>query len=346
MERRMIAPCFVEDALACLDRCGIAREPLLRQAGMPAIVVEPVSAEQYGALWLAVALAVDDEFFGEAARPMPRGSFTLLCHAILSAKSLEQALRRALRFLRVVLEDPYGELCVSDGLAEIVLKDKAGPRSAFAYRTFWIMVHGLSCWLIGRRIPLRRVDFRGPPPPYEAEYRLFFGAPVRFDQPESGLVFDADFLKLSPIRDERALREFLRQAPANILVRYRHDAGQAARLRERLRAMPPSAWPGFEELAAQMRLPASTLRRKLRLEGQTYNDIKDELRMAVATQELLHGHSKVGELAADLGFSEPSAFHRAFRRWTGKSPGEFRREARKPEPRSPCETGSAPKKTL
>lgn len=327
MERRMISPGFVDDALQCLRRRGIDEKALLARAGLPETVTESVSAERYGALWLAIAATIDDEFFGEGARPMRAGSFTLLCHAILSAATLEQALKRALRFLRLVMDDPYGELVVADGLAQIVLRDEGAPRSAFAYRTFWIVVHGITCWLVGRRIPLRRVDFRCGPPQHGADYRLFFGAPVRFGQPESRLAFDADFLRLPAIRNERALREFLRRAPANILVRYRHDAGLVAKVRARLRASPPSLWPGFEDLAAQLRMPEPTLRRRLRLEGQTYREIKDELRRTLAMAALTEGAKDVSAIAVELGFSEPSAFHRAFRKWTGKSPGAVRREA-------------------
>ncbi|WP_439623732.1 AraC family transcriptional regulator [Shinella sp.] len=325
MERRMIAPCFMDDTLECLQRHGVAAAPLLAQVGLPPVITGPIPAEQYGALWHAVARTMDDEFFGEGARPMRAGSFALLCHAILSTVTLEHALRRALRFLRVVLDDPHGELVVEKGLAQIVLKDSGAMRSAFAYRTFWIIVHGVNCWLVGRRVPIRWVDFRCSAPPTGTDYRLFFGAPVRFDQPETRLVFDAEFLKLPPIRDERALKDFLRHAPANILVRYRHDLGLSAAIRERLHATPPAAWPSFEVLAGRMRIAAPSLRRRLRLEGETYRSIKDDLRRALAMEALTDGSTSVAELAADLGFSEPSAFYRAFRKWTGKSPALFRR---------------------
>lgn len=322
----MISPGFVDDALVGLRRRGINEVPLLARAGLPPVVLQPVSAQQYGALWLAIADAIDDEFFGEGARPMRSGSFALLCHAILSAATLEQALRRSLRFLRVVLDDPFGELVVAQGLAHIVLKDAGAPRSAFAYRTFWIIVHGITCWTVGRRIPLRGVDFRCASPPHDADYRLFFGAPVCFDRPESRLSFDAEFLKLPTIRTERALREFLRRAPANILVRYRHDSGLAAKVRNRLRETVPVDWPDFTGLASQLRVSAPTLRRKLRMEGLSYRDVKDEIRRGLAIESLLRGQRDVGDISADLGFSEPSAFHRAFRKWTGKSPGVFRRD--------------------
>lgn len=328
MERQTVAACFVEEALDCLHRRGLATEPLLAAAGLPPVVHEPVSAERYGALWLAIATAIGDEYFGLGDRPMRPGSFTLLCHCVLHAATLEQALRRALRFLGVILDNPHGTLVVADGLAQIVLIDAGAPRSAFAYRTFWLIVHGITCWLVGRRIPLRLADFRCEAPGHSAEYGLLFGAPVRFSQPANRLAFDAAFLKLPAVRTERMLKQFLRGAPANILVRYRYDGGCVARIRSHLRAEPPTAWPGFEGLARQLRLPGSSLRRRLRQEGLSYRDIKDEIRRELAIQWLLGSTRSVGEIAADLGFAEPSAFHRAFRKWTSKSPGAFRGDHR------------------
>jgi AraC-like DNA-binding protein len=326
IERRMISTCFVDEALNSMRQRGMAIEPVLAAAGLPASVQEPVSAERYGALWLAIAAAIDDEFFGLGGRPMRLGSFTLLCHCLLHAETLEQALHRALRFLRVVLDDPRGELITKDGLAQILLTDAGEARSAFAYRTFWIVLHGITCWLVGRRIPLRLVDFRCAEPDHSADYRVFFGAPVQFGQPVSRLAFDAAYLNLPTVRTERALKKFLRSAPANILVHYRYDAGLSASIRSRLRHQLPSAWPDFEELARQMRMPPSTLRRRLHQEGQTYRAIKDEIRRGLAVDWLLHSGRGISDIAVDLGFTEPSAFHRAFRKWTSKSPGAFRRE--------------------
>ena len=108
-------------------------------------------------------------------------------------------------------------------------------------------------------------------------------------------------------------------------MRYSYDAGLAASIRRRLRQQTPSTWPDYEDIARQLRLPASTLRRRLQQEGQSYRAIKDEIRRGLATAWLLQGDRSVGQIAADLGFTEPSAFHRAFRKWTGARPGEYRR---------------------
>jgi AraC-like DNA-binding protein len=322
----MIAPGFVEEALESLRRFKKPTAPLLAGVGLPAHVEQPISAERYGALWLAIAAELDDEFFGMGARPMRSGSFTLLCHCVLHAPTLGHALRRALRFLDLVLDDPRGNLVVRDSLALIELSDAGTPRSAFAYRTYWIILHGIACWLVGRRIPIRLVDFRCAEPKQGADYRLFFGAPVRFCQVASRLGFDRAMLNLPIGRSEQALKQFLRAAPANILVRYRYDAGIAANVRRRLVDMPTSAWSTFEELAAAMRIPASTLRHRLHDEGQSYAAIKDDIRRDLAVDLLGNTSKTIADIAAQLGYSEPSAFFRAFRKWTAKTPDAFRRE--------------------
>ena len=327
----MISPDFVEDALACLRRQGLAAKPLLRAAGLPDVVSDPVTAQQYGRLWLAIAEATDDEFFGLSARPMRHGSFALLCQAVLHAGTLEKALRRALQFLRVVLDDPHGELVVADGQAQIVLANADAPYPAFAYRTFWLILLGLACWLVGRRIPLQRIDFACPSPDQRTDYHQFFGVPVHFVQPDSRLAFNAAYLSLPTIRSEHALTTFLRGTPGNLLVRYRHDTGWVAKTREHLKALPAAEWPDFDTLSERLGITPATLRRRLRSEGQSFASIKDEMRGALA-QSLLHENAlSVAEIASELGFTEPSAFHRAFRKWTGTSPGAFRREVRKAE---------------
>jgi AraC-like DNA-binding protein len=147
---------------------------------------------------------------------------------------------------------------------------------------------------------------------------------VQFGQSESSLTFDERFLDLTIRRGEGALRQFLRRAPSNILVRYRQDTDLVTRIRTQLGRKPPTEWPAFDVVAHQMRLSSASLRRRLALEGQTFQQIKDQIRRELAIEWLKADGSRVGEVSARLGFNEPSAFHRAFRKWTGHSPGAFR----------------------
>ncbi len=175
---------------------------------------------------------------------------------------------------------------------------------------------------------MRLIDFRGEEPRHCADYRQLFGAPVRFGQGASRLAFDSRYLILPTKRDEASLRRFLRGAPANILVRYAYDEGLSSAVRRRLRPLPPGDWPDLVGLARQLRMPASTLRHRLQQEGQTYRAIRDALRQELALQWLAEGRLGVADIAHELGFAEPSAFHRAFRKWTGATPAAFRRRNR------------------
>lgn len=328
MERRIVTEGFVGDLLACARDLGVDPAPYLAEAGLPADPRGPITDAAFGRLWWGIAQAAGDEFLGLGARPMRPGAFALMCQAMLHAGSLERALRRGLRFLAVVLDAPAGSLQLRGGEVEITLSAAPGPRPAFAYRTFWLILMGAACWLVGRRIPLRALDFAGAAPAGRRDCLTFFGAPVRFDRAQTRLVFDAAYLKLPTIRSEAALRGFLRAAPGNLLVRYRAEAGMAARVRAHLAARPPADWPGFEALAAALELSPATLRRQLRADGQSFAALKDELRAVIAERLLREGRLSVAQVSAELGYSEPSAFHRAFTKWTGQSPGALRAAAR------------------
>ncbi|MEM5437813.1 AraC family transcriptional regulator [Paraburkholderia diazotrophica] len=324
MNQQNVSVGFLDDALRCFRRQGFQAQTALEAAGLSKLTGDYVTTQQYGLTWLAIANATDDEFFGLGARPMRRGSFSLMCHAVLHAGTLGRALRRALGFLRAVLDYPRGELAVVDGHAEIVLLGRTPVYEAFAYRAFWLLLLGLACWLTGRRIPLRVIEFACSCPKRRPDYLDFFGVPVHFDKPQTRLIFDAALLELPTIRSERALKAFLREAPANLLVRYRHDPGIVTRMREELKTVPTGDWPSFDAVATKLGLSPATLRRRLQVEGQSYAAIKEEVRSTLAQSLLRESKLSVAEIAVQLGFSEPSAFHRAFRKWTGTSPGKYR----------------------
>ena len=109
IESGTIAISFVHEALECIRRRGLDQEALLIQAGIsPDLLKSPlarVSARHYGTLWHLISATLDDDFFGMDSHRMKAGSFTLLCHTIIHTDTLERALHRSLRFLRLVLDD-------------------------------------------------------------------------------------------------------------------------------------------------------------------------------------------------------------------------------------------------
>jgi AraC-like DNA-binding protein len=307
-----------------------------------------VSAKHYGELWRLVAATLDDEFFGQDSRRMKSGSFAMLVHSVLGCKSLGQALDRSLRFYGLILDDIAGTLVrgpangvcrptdvargPADGVlgpneAAVTLRERqtGAPARTFAHEVLLMLVHGVACWLVGRRIPILRAHFSYPEPDHGAEYRLMYCTDLSFGMPQTCIVFEADYLDLPIVQDERTVKEFLRTAPENILVKYKNGTSMSARIRRRLRQLIPGEVPDFDTLAAELNMTTATLRRRLHEEGASYQGIKDQLRRDLAISYLSHSGRSVMDIALELGFSERSAFHRAFRKWTGASPGEFRR---------------------
>lgn len=324
MSETFISNAFVSEALDCARRGGVDISRLLETAQIDAPGGGQVAGDAFGRLWLGIAEAMNDEFFGNAARPMRPGSFALMGHAVRSAPTVEVALRRALRFLRVAIDEPYGTLSVSAGKAQITLHDTQTDRSAFAYRTFWVILHGLTCWLARARIPLHALDFTCQEPRHVSDYHQFFGAPVMFKAKQGALSFDARYLRRPVDRSEAALKRFLRASPGIFLTGYKYDEGALGAVMDLLKARDPLEWPAFPALAKELGMSAPTLRRQLAQQGHSYRGLKSDLRRDRAQGLLRDTRLSVTDISHHLGYAEPSAFFRAFKGWTDQTPDAWR----------------------
>ncbi len=332
--RNTISIAFVRSALqrvpparqaALLQRCGILPAALADDAAR-------VPAAAFGALWLAVAREIDDEFFGLDARRMKPGSFALLCHALAGAATVEAGLKLALRGFNLFFDDVQASLALQAREARLVLAPAARPAHPepearrFADETLLIMLHGLLCWLAGSRVPVARLEMAHARPPHAEEYRRMFSPEMRFDAARTLLVFDPRVLAQRAAVDAAALKAFLRDAPRSVFMKQVADAHAAfgERVRRRLQRAG-SHWPTLQSLAAEWRLSPATLRRRLQAEGSSWRRLKEEVRHQRARELLAEGRHSVADIASRLGYEDASAFHRAFRRHAGSSPGALRR---------------------
>lgn len=338
-EKHSVSIWFVRQALMGLRGRGLDAETLLERAAIPSALLHSdqsrVSAESFGTLWLAIAAQLDDELFGLDSRRMKVGSFALLCRNAVRTATLQEALGLSLQFFNVVLDDCQLELDRVDGTAQVRLIDRAGcarpePFRVFAHETLLMLLQGLMCWLVSRRIPIRQAAFAYPRPPWWPEYRAMYASELQFDGAQTAIGFSADVLDAAVVQTEATAREFLRHAPHNFIVKYKDPNSFQSRIRRYLRERPADLWPGFAGLAAEFDIASSTLHRKLEQEGVTFRQIRDGLRRDLAIDRLTHSGLSINTLAAELGFAEPSAFHRAFKQWTGLRPGDYRRGAIEP----------------
>ena len=320
-----IAQIFVQEALECGKAAGIDLDALLADLGIDRSDLAHLGSGDFARIWLELSLRMGDEFFGLAKRPMSPGSTTLLGHAVRGAGNLDVALRRALRFLKVVLEYPYGIVSVANQTCTVTIVELEKPRSAFAYRTFFLILHGFNCWLARERIPLQSVSFPCPEPPQKNDYGDFFGVPVTFNAKAAELTFHAKYLQRPVNRKETDLKTFLRTLPEAFLRGYRDTDSLTQQIIETCLTGLPQDWPDAELVAQRFGMSRSTLHRRLNSTGQSLSQIKEEIRRNRATALLKRTNMPISQIAGELGYSEESTFYRAFFRWYGSTPNSLRK---------------------
>lgn len=321
-----VAGTFVAGAVMRLDPAARAR--VLAACGLsPQVLSQPgarVDADAFGRLWLAVARELDDEFFGLDSRCMRVGSFALLCRALLSHQTIGGALREVRRGFALFLDDVRVELAVDGRRARLELRNRIAAPAArrFADEAMLVMLHGLLCWLAGRRVTIHAAQFAWPRPPHAIEYRRMFSPTLRFDASMSALEFDAALLDARHAATAATLREFLSAAPQSVFLKHVGDSRWSQRLRQRLRR--GGDWPGVDVVAVEWGVSVATLRRRLAAEGTGWQQVVDELRRDLATRLLTHGKHSVEAVAEQLGYVDARSLQRAFRKWTGSAPGAYR----------------------
>lgn len=330
---------FVRTLLRMARNHGYDFSPILTRAGLsfdPMDEAAPgycgeVSAQQYSRVYQQVLRLLQDETFGVAGSgPAEPGAFRMMCYCIISCETLGKAINRASEFYRTFSDEP-GQLYVnfSDRAARVGYR--AGTRQA-GEPVGLIEAYGLAMWhrffgwLCGRPLELRRVDFRGAQPARVDKYETLFHCPVYFNQSADLLYFDSDCLSWPVVHTEQSLDEFLRTAPYPLMVMDVDPSHNS--LSTQVKAMIghdfSEGFPGFETISSALGISAPTLRRRLKREGTTFQQIKDEARCEAARLHLGRPELSINEVAKLLGFTDPSAFHRSFKKWTGRTPGQFR----------------------
>lgn len=329
MKNATVAMGFVTGMLAGMVHAGRDPAPLLAAAGIdPALPRVPLAA--YADLYNRVAAELDDEAFGLFSAPMRCGGFEFLARGLVGARTLEEALHRLSRFLRVLLPDMAVSVERSGHHARLSIAESR-PLAAtvsdggrvFAFEWLLRLIHGLSCWLAGRGLALDAVAFPYPRPPHAADYALIYTANSTFGARRLEARFQANLLDLPLRRDEDALAAFLAGAPGRIATLYRRDRDTVLAVRDILFAALP-ALPDLDAVAARLHLSPRSLHRRLADEGANFRQIKDALRRDLALSRLAKTDVPVAAIAAELGYADPSAFYRAFVAWTGAAPSDYR----------------------
>ncbi|MEM6543868.1 MAG: AraC family transcriptional regulator [Pseudomonadota bacterium] len=298
---------------------------LLRHRISPRILKEPlarVSVQQFADLQTNTMQAMRDEALGYAEIPLPLGSWDMMCHAVITTSTLGQALTRYCRFFQLMGRGLPIDFDLATGT--ISIEQYSGARGSYLPELALINTHRFACWLVQEELPLTRVRFRHSAAARAIDYKLMFvGNPVEFDQPVHSLQFPEALLDKPITQTPESLRRYLRH-PTLIMLTTSYSFGWTAKIRAHLRT-DLDAMPELTTVADRLSLHPQTLRRRLAEEGTTFTQIKSDIRRDTALHFLSKKSLSVEEVAFRAGFSESSAFIRAFKSWTGLTPYTYRK---------------------
>lgn len=292
---------------------------------------DEVGMHECAALVRELWRTTDDELWGLGPAPIARGMFELIGLVVVHAPDLAGVLDRFQQMTSLLPNVPtFASERSGDTVRLTIDLDLSRDPQHLAIDALLSMSHRFLGWLVGHRIRLHVVELPYPRPAVLAGYETLFGAPLRFDAPVASFSFDADLLSLPVLQTEESMAEYAAQAPVNLMRR--RDWGSAAsdRVRKVLQRGLQGEWPTPDEVAARLSMSPQNMRRLLREEGTSLTQIKEELLRDAAIASLTAGRESVTALSERLGFSEPSAFNRAFRRWTGSAPTSYRRHRADP----------------
>ncbi|MGM0768955.1 MAG: AraC family transcriptional regulator [Pseudomonadota bacterium] len=326
---------FVEASLIGAERAGFDTRDMLRAAGISPdllkIEMARVNSDQFSKLMQVLWTRMDDEFMGLGPRQCRAGTFATMCALVIDCPNLEAVYRQAFQFSRLFEPMVTMELEVDDKVARLVtvIEGEINDPMYFMRESILVIWHRLGSWLIGQPVELQKAEFDYPRPAHGDEYRHIFHCPLEFEAGRTALTFDKRFLAAPVIRDRPEMRQFLKTSPADLLSRPDESNTFTGRIRALIGRDFSKPLPDFEWIAAELHTSPQTLRRRLKQENTSFQEIKDLLRRDMAIYYLGRQELPINDIASKVGFTEPSTFHRAFKKWTGVTPGAYREGERR-----------------
>jgi AraC-like DNA-binding protein len=312
-------------------KLGMDRNALLDVAGLSKKdLADPDSRIRSASmlkLWRAVIDRQDDKALGVHIGSTIRASeLGLVGYAMYHARDLHNAFRSLVRYGRIISEAVQFKLEEHDEHAVLIWQ---------SHPSLTVLRHPAECGIaivvsVAREIsgsdlqPLQ-VELPSPRPELLADYRAVFRCPVLFDRPAGSVTFSRQQIELPTIASDETLAGYLGELAAiTVKPLAERDASTTSAVRHVLWSLLPAGRADLWRTAAEMDISARTLQRRLGEEGSSFSRVLDELRRDLANELLSDSKLAVSEVAFLLGYSEPSAFQRAFRRWYDDSPRRFR----------------------
>jgi AraC-like DNA-binding protein len=316
-----------------LQRSGVPSEQAQSAfASEASVLADPearVPAARIIEFFAVVEELTGDPFFGlHAAEMLGKGDLRLLELTVSAAPNLRGALERVARYYGLIHERTDLTLTVEGDLAVFAHRKEGFPKPLPRHEPEMllaaIVIHARR--LTGVALPLRAVHFAHPRPPDISEHERVFGKALVFGASVDALLLDAADLERPLLTADPALREVLERYAALEVSKLAVPDRFLTDVRECVARSLSGGEPTLESTAAAMKISTRTLQRRLQEFATSHQEVIDDVRKQLALGQLAREGMAISEVAYLLGFSDVSTFHRAFKRWTGSTPGEFRKQ--------------------
>jgi AraC-like DNA-binding protein len=287
--------------------------------------LERVPAEAFCQFQIQAAQALQDPLLGlhlgQTIQPSHLGA---LGYALLACDNLGAALMRIQRYHRLMHDINPITYHHTSTHVELRWGMAMGRPGALFDETGVTAIVQFAQELCGRPLPIDELDFVNPPPKDSAPYDAFFRCKVRFGQTLTRLSLRLDCLQW-PLRqhDPHLLKLMDEQVQAS-LDALPSSGDLVEQTRRALRYLAPQGVPELDRVASELRLSPRVLYRRLAAQGHQFRDLREQTLEHTAKSHLQEGRLPMSDIALLLGYSEQSAFTRAFKRWTGQSPLQWR----------------------
>ena len=190
--------------------------------------------------------------------------------------------------------------------------------------------HRVMCWLTGVSIPLEQMDIAGTPPEHPLSYQQLFSCPVKFGCQQTALIFNKEVMNYGIVQTEESLADFLHSFPEPL---FSNPEQEQLSTRERVQAIIGHnlhrEMPSLGDIGDMLDISETALKKALKAEQTSYHQMIELARQRQAIKLLTQSSVDLNSIAEQLGFPATSAFHRSFKRWTGLTPGDYRKEHQK-----------------
>lgn len=201
--------------------------------------------------------------------------------------------------------------------------DTLGDLLPFAAEFWRSSMTSLFSRVIEAPFPSKRMVFPFAPPEHWRNYERLFNCPIDFGADSMEWHFNADILD-HPCPNANPITAKICQQVCNVVMTEGPDESELARKIRTACLNSPKRFPGAGEIASELGLSLRTLHRRLAEDGLSYQSILDGMRRSLATELLENTHMAIDQVAERVGFSDATSFRKAFKKWTGRSPSDFR----------------------